>query len=431
MAAQHALSLHLCISADAPQQIVADPSRLRQVLLNLLGNAVKYTDAGGVELRLLAGAMPGGLRIEVVDTGHGISEGNLGCLFQDFERLGAAASVEGAGLGLAIATRIVGLMHGAIGYTANPCGGSVFWLELPTAGTGSPALADAVPDAPAPSPKRVLLVDDIAMNRDVIGAFLSTGGHAVVLAESGQEAVRLATEQDFDLILMDVRMPEMDGLEATRRIRALGAPRGQIPILALTAYSVPDRLAQCREAGMDGHIAKPVEYTMLMRAIAGVMARTPPDWTQDCSPSSQVPSSQPAFSPSGAGCEGRSLTRPAPPRLAPPLLDRALLDQTLAFLPPGEIAATLLSLRARKELMLQLLDEFAAPSLLTETAHVLASAAGMFGFTALSVASRSFERAAASDAPDTEGLAHQVRAETCAALAALEAFMRERRLQPL
>ncbi len=411
MAAQHALSLRMCISHDAPREIVTDPSRLRQVLLNLLGNAVKYTDAGGVELRLLAGAMPGALRIEVADTGSGISEGSLDCLFQDFERLGAAASVEGAGLGLAIAARIVGLMGGAIGYTANPGGGSVFWLELPTADAGSASLLEAVQDAPPVSPRRVLLVDDIAMNRDVIGAFLCAGGHSVVLAESGQEAVRLASEQTFDLILMDVRMPEMDGMEATRRIRALPAPRGQIPILALTAYSFPDRLGQCRDAGMDGHIAKPVDHAMLMRAIAGVMAGTPPRWTDDCSLPS-LPATR---------RDGQSLPR----------LDRAQLDQTLAFLPSGEIAANLRLLRAREEQMLQLLDQSPTPALLAESAHVLASAAGMFGFVALSAVSRRFERAVASDAPEAEGLAQHVRVETQAALAALAAFMRESQLQPL
>ena len=408
MAAQHALSVRLCIAADAPQQIVADPSRLRQILLNLLGNAVKYTDVGGVELRLLAGTARGGLRVEVADTGRGITDCNIDCLFQDFERLGAATSVEGAGLGLAIAARIVRLMGGEIGHTSNPGGGSVFWLDLPTAHLGSQSLLDHAQEAPLASGKRVLLVDDIAMNRDVISAFLCVGGHAVVLAEGGQEAVRLASEQVFDVVLMDVRMPVIDGLEATRRIRALPPPHGRIPILALTAYAFPEQVAQCRSAGMDGHVAKPVDYAVLMRAISDVIARTPPKWAEDCSP--------PA--PPGAKAEEKSLPR----------LDRTVLDQTLAFIPPGEVGANLKALRARKKQMLALLDQSAAPALLAETAHALASTAGMFGFVALSAASRNFERAAANEAPEASGLAQHVRAEARAALGALDEFMREIRL---
>ncbi len=405
LAAQRALDVHTRIAHDAPRQIVADFSRLRQVLLNLLGNAVKYTDAGSVELRLLAGATQGGLRLEVADTGRGIDEDNVNSLFQDFERLGAATSVEGAGLGLAIAARLIGLMRGTIGYTANPGGGSVFWLDLPTAEPASPSLPEAVQATPPATGQQVLLVDDIAMNRDVIGAFLCNGGYAVRSAERGEEAVRLASETRFDLILMDVRMPEIDGLEATRRIRALPPPHGQIPILALTAYAFPEQVAQCRQVGMDGYIAKPVDYSVLMQAVAEAIAGTSAGWSEcRCSPCLR---------------EG---TRDAE---SLPRLDREALDQTLAFFPPEEIPANLQSLRSRNEQILRLLDQSAAPSLLTEAAHVLGSAAGMFGFAALSAASRSYERAAANDAPEADGLAEHLRAEARAALGAIAELMSE------
>jgi signal transduction histidine kinase len=269
MASEHALSLRTVYAHDAPEQLIADPSRLRQVVLNLLGNALKYTEEGSIELRMLAGSVPGGLRIEVADTGPGIDDADRNCLFQDFERLSATTSAEGAGLGLAIASRLVGLMKGAIGHTANPGGGSVFWLELPP---GDAALMPAPQPAPVPINrplvgKHVLLVDDIAMNRDVIGTFLCAAGHTVIVADCGPDAIRLAREQVFDLILMDVRMPEMDGLEATRLIRALPPPHGKVPILALSAYAYGDQAAQCQAAGMDGHIEKPADYGTLIRIV--------------------------------------------------------------------------------------------------------------------------------------------------------------------
>jgi signal transduction histidine kinase len=275
-AADRGLSLRLVRAHDAPGRIVADPARLRQVLLNLLDNAIKFTAAGGVELRVLPADAAGALRIEVADSGPGVGEAARDRLFQDFERLDAPAAQAGAGLGLAVSARFAGLMGGAIGYIPNPAGGSIFWLELPPGELVS--RAPPAQDAVGPTVGgRVLLVDDIAMNRDVLGAFLRAAGCDVRLAENGQDAVRIAAEAEFDLILMDVRMPEMDGLEATRRIRALPAPHGLVPILALTAWYFPEQIAQCREAGMDGHVAKPVDQPTLLAAVARAIGRVPAD----------------------------------------------------------------------------------------------------------------------------------------------------------
>jgi signal transduction histidine kinase/HPt (histidine-containing phosphotransfer) domain-containing protein len=416
VADERGLTLRLVCAHDAPRRIVADPARLRQTLLNLLGNAVKFTGAGGVELRVLASTTAGALRIEVADTGPGIKETSRDRLFQDFERLDAPTSVEGAGLGLAIAARFIGLMGGSIGHIANPGGGSFFWLELPAdltalTPTPKPELAE-----PPMSGKRVLLVDDIGMNRDVIGAFLRAAGHDVALAENGQDAIQLASGQGFDLILMDVRMPEMDGLEATRQIRALPPPHGQVPILALTAYFFPDQVVQCREAGMDGHVAKPVDYATLMRAVEDAIARRPLCWTTD---------------------------HPAPPRteaMVPPLpkLDRVVLDHLLAYLPREEAEANFRSLRIRKEHMSRLIeetndnavDQTARRPALTDAAHALASTAGLFGFTALAAAARRFESAVAFDAPDAGQLSQQLREEVASALTELDTLMRENRMQP-
>jgi len=299
-------------------------------------------------------------------------------------------------------------MSGAITHNADQNSGRAFWLELPTAAIASPSLPDPVRAAASPSHRTLLLVDDIAMNRDILGAFLRDAGYAVRLEADGREAIRLASEQAFDLILMDVRMPEIDGLEATRHIRAVPGPHGQVPVLALTAYAFPEQGAQCRLAGMDGYVTKPVDYGTLIRTIENTIARVPPCWPDDL----PVPS-------------------PAQDEGTPPLrLDRAVLDQALALLSPDEVVAHLQALRVRKEQMVRLLDQSADLALLTDAAHALGSAAGLFGFVALAKISRRFERALAHDAPEVEQLGQRLRAETCAALVMLDGPLYERRMDP-
>ncbi|HTZ70988.1 MAG TPA: response regulator [Acetobacteraceae bacterium] len=408
MAQEQGLALGLNVAADAPLHLVADAARTRQILLNLLGNALKYTVEGSVELRVLRGEEPGGVRFEVVDTGPGIDQTASAKLFRNFERLEADNNIEGTGLGLAISARLAGLMQGNIGHAANPGGGSIFWLELPPGQGTAPVSVAPVPQA-APTPgKRLLVVDDIGMNRDVIGAFLHAAGHEVMLAESGEEAIRYAFEQRFDLILMDVRMPDMDGLEATRRIRALPPPRGQVPILGVTAHAFLDQVADCRAAGMDGHVAKPVAYATLMGAIDNAIARVPARWHDNRAAAPVAP-------PAAAVSSG---------------VDRAVLDETLAFLRPEEAASHLKNLRLRQEDMVRLLDMPTDPSVLTESAHALASVAGMFGFTALSDVARRYEHAMADDAAEAVVLGRQLRTEARAALATIDTVRREIEMQP-
>jgi CheY-like chemotaxis protein len=273
--------------------------------------------------------------------------------------------------------------------------GSLFWLELPAEcelGAATPALRAAQATLPA-APRRVLLVDDIAMNRDVIAAFLRAGGHSVLLASGGAEAVGLAAADRFDVILMDLRMADMDGLEATRRIRLLPAPHGEVTILALTAQPVTGRETELAIAGLDGLLAKPVDYATLMRAVA------------------QVPL---------LACQHE-----APDAASSlPLFDSAVLDQTMAFLSAGEAAVNLALLRERKQELVRLIDAQPQPALLAETAHGLAAAAGMFGFIALSSVCRRFEQAVAANLPDATLLAGLMRTETENALHKLDQVLR-------
>jgi signal transduction histidine kinase/DNA-binding response OmpR family regulator len=272
------LVLDLTIDPGVPRRLTTDPMRLRQVLVNLLGNAVKFTAQGSVKLRLRLVAGAAAVRVEVADTGSGISDEDRERLFEEFERLGTSSIgvIEGAGLGLAIAAPLAASMGGRLAHEHNPGGGSVFWLELPlAAGTTAAALPTAahVPDSavakPAPARSfRVLVVDDVAMNLDIAGGFLRAAGHKASYAEGGIEAVAAVAATDFDLVLMDVRMPGVDGLEATRRIRALPGARGRVPIVALTALAFADQVKECLEAGMDGHLAKPYTPRALRDLVA-------------------------------------------------------------------------------------------------------------------------------------------------------------------
>jgi signal transduction histidine kinase/ActR/RegA family two-component response regulator len=271
------LTLGMAAAPDAPRELVGDPTRLRQILVNLLGNAAKFTNQGTVELHVLLAASGSALRFEVADTGPGISAGHRQNLFQDFERLDTVSTrtVEGAGLGLAISNRLAKLMGGSLGHDDNPGGGSMFWLELPlgTVALPFPATAPAVDLAdpePALAPARplhVLVVDDVLMNRDIASSFLRMFGHKVTCVEGGAEAIAAVAAAAFDVVLMDVRMPEMDGLEATRRIRAHEGTNNRVPIIALTAQAFTEQVAECREAGMDSHLAKPFDPDTLLAAV--------------------------------------------------------------------------------------------------------------------------------------------------------------------
>jgi two-component system, sensor histidine kinase len=264
-------------------RVYVDPTRLQQVLLNLLGNAIKFTPAGRVELRFRTTADGAFVRLSVVDTGPGIAARHRDRLFRSFERLERSRkhdAIEGAGLGLALSARLAKLMDGRLGYEDNPGGGSVFWLEVPLHPDNSAREASAetseAPDAlPALQVRHVLVVDDVAMNREIAASFLRKGDYHVTVAEGGLEAVDVASSTDFDVILMDVRMPGIDGLEATRRIRALSGPRGRVPIIALTAQVFADQVAACNAAGMDCHLGKPFTPEDLLALVARTIAAGP------------------------------------------------------------------------------------------------------------------------------------------------------------
>ncbi len=269
------------LAPDLPEMVRGDPTRLRQVLVNLVGNAVKFTDRGGVVVAV--GPVPGHrhrLRFEISDTGIGIASDAVERLFTPFAQADTtiARRFGGTGLGLAICKRIIDLHDGAIGVDSIPGRGSTFWFELPFASALAPA-ADGKGDGPPPRtglpPLAILLAEDNPINQKVARILLERQGHAVTVAANGAEALRLAAAIRYDLVLMDMQMPEMDGLEATRRIRALPEPLASTPIVALTANALKGDDERCLAAGMDAYVSKPVQPDQLFAAIARVLRRHP------------------------------------------------------------------------------------------------------------------------------------------------------------
>jgi CheY-like chemotaxis protein len=253
-------------ATGAPAQFVTDDVQLRQILVNLLSNAVKYTPRGSIELRLLGDAHH--LTIEVADTGIGIPEAQRHRLFKEYERFGAErTSIEGTGLGLAIAHRLADRMGGDMGHRNNPGGGSVFWLQLPEGIAEEPAAMAEPEEIESDRRLNVLVVDDSEVNRKVATAYLRKAGHAAIEAHDGVEAVRLVAALEFDVVLMDMRMAGMDGLEATRCIRALDGSHARVPIVAVTANALDQHAEECRRAGMSQHLAKPFTQAELIAVV--------------------------------------------------------------------------------------------------------------------------------------------------------------------
>jgi signal transduction histidine kinase/CheY-like chemotaxis protein len=255
---------------EGGSSVIIDPVRLRQILSSLIGNASKFTSKGGVTVRLLSIGEQDShrIRIEVEDTGIGIGTEMMRSLFVEFRQGDAATtrSFGGAGLGLALSRRLAHLMGGEIGGHSELGRGSTFWVELPAPLV---LVAETADEADAPlEGLRVLVVDDNATNRLVAKNILSQFGASVESASDGALAVAAVKAGAFDIVLMDIQMPVMDGIAASLNIRALPAPIGQVPIVAMTANVSPEQVDSYRAAGMDGVIAKPVSPSSIISEIA-------------------------------------------------------------------------------------------------------------------------------------------------------------------
>lgn len=257
----------------AVRPLAGDPARIRQVLMNFLSNALKFTSRGGIRLRLIQNPDSEDrdlLRVEVSDTGIGIPPDQITQLFDRFTQADASVSRRygGTGLGLAICKRNIELMGGRIGADSAPGAGSTFWFELSLPLAQAAVDADVAAALPETALK-LLVVEDVAVNRELIQTLLSPFDIEIATAENGVEAVERLQQEPFDIVLMDVQMPVMDGLTATRAIRSLALERArQIPIIAMTANVLPEQIRSCVEAGMNDHLGKPVSPADLLAALS-------------------------------------------------------------------------------------------------------------------------------------------------------------------
>jgi signal transduction histidine kinase/CheY-like chemotaxis protein len=279
-AADKGLDLRLEIAADVPPVVRIDPLRLKQILFNLISNAVKFTQAGSVTVRL-APTDDGMLAFDVVDTGDGIPEELMRRLFGAFEQgdAGSTRAQGGSGLGLAISRRLAGMMGGTLEATSTAGQGSTFRLTLPLVRSWARA-APTEDEAAEPSPVtlsglRILAAEDHPVNQRVLELLLAPLGCELTFCDDGGRAVELARVEAFDAILMDMQMPVLDGVEATRRIKADGGPNATVPVIALTANALEHHRVAWAEVGVDLFVSKPIDPRQLVGCLVQAADRTP------------------------------------------------------------------------------------------------------------------------------------------------------------
>lgn len=261
-------------AATLPRWVAGDALRLRQVLNNLLSNAIKFTDQGVIAVRFdsLEAGVQRRLTITVTDTGPGISQTDIARLFTPFEQLSASVVRQhgGSGLGLVISRELARLMGGDLIVSSVEGRGATFILTLTVEAADAPQAGE---DSPSIAGAQVLVVDDHVVNRRAIELVLQPFGIEATLAESGEQALELLGAKIFDVVLMDVYMPGMDGREATRTLRAGGGPNRETPVIAVTASATPKDWEACLAAGMNAHVAKPIDpielYTALTQVLVG------------------------------------------------------------------------------------------------------------------------------------------------------------------
>ncbi len=357
------LSLNVVRDPKLAKFYLGDEHRLRQVLLNLINNGVKFTPSGSVSVTASLqqrDAAKDLLRFAITDTGEGIAEENQHRLFQDFSQADASVTRRhgGTGLGLAISKRLVEAMGGSIGVVSDQGKGSTFWFEITLSQSETPRVKEREAQQSTRAAK-ILLVEDVPVNQELACAILRRDGHEVDTADNGEEAVEAVKANAYDLVLMDIQMPKMDGITATRIIRELPSPQGKVPIIATTANVLPGQVKQCLQAGMDGHVGKPINQLELKTAIHKIMQSHRVE-----QPGAESAHEEVAFDPQ-------------------------VYENVQTLLPPQRLRSHLARFDA--ELGAVFGDGTAAEGL-EQAAHKIVSQAGMLGFLELSERCRELEQ---------------------------------------
>jgi len=275
-AAAKGVELILDVAPGTPAWLSGDPTRVRQIMLNLISNALKFTQEGAVSIQI-GPRQGGGVEIAVSDTGIGMTEDQQAKLFRTFSQ-GESSTTRrfgGTGLGLSISRQLVEMMRGEISVSSRPGEGSTFRVVLPLAAAEAPAKDETAGHIVSLEGRQILVVDDNTVNQTVARAILEAAGAVVTAAGDGQDGLDRLAEGDFDIVLMDVHMPVMDGLEALRRIRAGEAGRADIPVMALTADAMSGERERLIALGFDDAHPKPIQPADLMHAVAIGCARGP------------------------------------------------------------------------------------------------------------------------------------------------------------
>ena len=274
VAVQKELALEMDVAENVPAWMISDPMRLRQIFLNLIGNALKFTERGGVSVSVSFDDISSTLTVRISDTGIGIESDQIDAVFEKFTQADTsiARRFGGSGLGLPICVQLAGLMGGSLRAESEVGVGSTFILKLPIETCAAPSEAEVIRPAEVDqrisASLRVLVAEDNPINQKLTLAMLEKAGCSADLAEDGAQAIamireRHGTDEAFDLILMDMQMPNLDGLQATRKIRAAGLAPDTLPIIALTANAYQEDVDACREAGMQAHLSKPLRLREL------------------------------------------------------------------------------------------------------------------------------------------------------------------------
>jgi signal transduction histidine kinase/CheY-like chemotaxis protein len=308
------ISLSVELAEDLPPVVVSDPGRLRQILFNLLGNAIKFTDRGGVTIGCTSRALEPGARevkFTITDTGCGIPEDVQPHLFTRFTQADSSTSRKfgGTGLGLAISKQLCQLLGGAIGFHSEAGQGSTFWFTIRVQAdkTAAAHRQETQPQETRPlaprRPLRILIAEDNRVNQMVLAAMLEQLGHQYDVVANGIEAVDAVRRLPYDLVLMDVQMPDMDGVAATQAIRKMSGPAGRIPIIAVTAHAMAGHRELYLSQGLSDYVAKPIDPQALLAAITRATSEPSDRGAAPTEPNPGLPPASPAGQPAGTSSE--------------------------------------------------------------------------------------------------------------------------------